>query len=154
MSCIEKNLPLSRGFRIPMIHTGLEGELRVPVGAKNMVIFAHGSSSSRRSPRSQFFAQTIREAGIGTLFFDLLTQEEEAVDRITRQFRFNIPLLAERLVRATRWIKKYPDTEHLRTSYYGSGTGGTAALVAAAEFGKEIGAVVSPGGRSDLAGEA
>jgi dienelactone hydrolase len=136
------------------MHTGIEGDLRVPADAKRLVIFAQGRESRQFGSRNQLFAQTIRKAGIGTLIFNLLTKEEEAVDRITHQFRFNIPLLAERLVRATRWVKKQPATEHLRTGYFGSSTSGAAALVAAAEIGDEIGAVVSRGGRPDLAGEA
>ena len=154
MSCMEKNLPQSRGLHIPIFPTRLEAELRIPAGANSLIMFAHANRSSRQSWRSQLFAQTIRDAGFGTLFFDLLTQEEEAVDRITRQFRFDIPLLAERLVRATRWVKKQPAIEHLRTGYFGARTGGAAALVAAAEFGDEVGAVVSCGGRADLAGDA
>ena len=128
--------------------------LSVPVGATGVVLFAHGSGSSRHSPRNQFVARTIREAGVGTLLFDLLTQEEEAVDINTRHLRFDIGLLAERLVDATTWIKREPDSWHLRVGYFGSSTGGGAALVAAASVGKEIGAVVSRGGRPDLAGDA
>lgn len=132
----------------------LEGELSVPVGATGAVLFAHGSGSSRHSPRNQFVARTIREAGVGTLLFDLLTQEEEAVDISTRHLRFDIGLLAGRLVDATNWIKREPDSRHLRVGYFGSSTGGGAALVAAASVGEEIGAVVSRGGRPDLAGDA
>ena len=145
------------GSRIEQIPSGqilLEGELLVPVGATGVVLFAHGSGSSRHSPRNQFVARTIREAGVGTLLFDLLTQEEEAVDIRTRQLRFNIGLLAHRLVDATTWIKREPDTSHLKVGYFGSSTGGGAGLVAAAAVGEEIGAVVSRGGRPDLAGDA
>jgi dienelactone hydrolase len=99
-------------------------------------------------------ARTIREAGVGTLLFDLLTQDEETVDMRTRHLRFDIGLLADRLVDATNWIKRGPDTSHLRVGYFGSSTGGGAALVAAAAAGEEIGAVVSRGGRPDLAGDA
>jgi putative phosphoribosyl transferase len=144
----------SRTDQIPSGHITLEGELSVPMGATGVVLFAHGSGSSRHSPRNQFVARTIREAGVGTLLFDLLTQEEEAVDISTRHLRFDIGLLAERLVDATNWIKKEPETSHLRVGYFGSSTGGGAALVAAAEVGEEIGAVVSRGGRPDLAGDA
>jgi dienelactone hydrolase len=132
----------------------LEGELSVPEGATGVVLFAHGSGSSRHSPRNQFVARTIREAGVGTLLFDLLTQEEEAVDISTRHLRFDIGLLAERLVDATNWIQGEPATSQLRVGYFGSSTGGGAALVAAAEVGEAIGAVVSRGGRPDLAGDA
>jgi putative phosphoribosyl transferase len=132
----------------------LEGELSVPMGATGVVLFAHGSGSSRHSPRNQFVARTIRQAGVGTLLFDLLTQDEEAIDISTRHLRFDIGLLARRLVDATNWIKGETDTRHLRVGYFGSSTGGGAALVAAASVGEEIGAVVSRGGRPDLAGAA
>jgi len=128
--------------------------LSVPVGATGFVLFAHGSGSSRHSPRNQFVARTIREAGVGTLLFDLLTQEEEAVDVSTRHLRFDIGLLAAPLVDATNWIKRETDTWHLRVGYFGSSTGGGAALVAAASVGEEIGSVVSGGGRPDFAGDA
>ena len=144
----------SRTEQIPSGQIMLEGELSVPVGATGAVLFAHGSGSSRHSPRNQFVARTIREAGVGTLLFDLLTQEEEAVDISTRHLRFDIGLLAGRLVDATNWIKREPDSRHLRVGYFGSSTGGGAALVAAASVGEEIGAVVSRGGRPDLAGDA
>ena len=130
----------------------LEGELSVPAGARGVVLFAHGSGSSRHSPRNQFVARTIREAAVGTLLFDLLTREEEAIDLRTRHLRFDIGLLAERLVDATHWIKA--DRSQLNIGYFGSSTGGGAALVAAAELGQTIGAVVSRGGRPDLAGAA
>ena len=140
--------------RIPQGPIVLEGELNIPEGAGGVVLFAHGSGSSRHSPRNQYVARTIREAGVGTLLFDLLTREEEAVDLRTRHLRFDIGLLAERLMLATRWIAAGAETRHLRVGYFGSSTGGGAALVAAAEIGAEIGAVVSRGGRPDLAGEA
>jgi putative phosphoribosyl transferase len=143
-----------RTDQIPSGQIRLEGELSVPAEATGVVLFAHGSGSSRHSPRNQFVARTIREAGVGTLLFDLLTQEEETVDMRTRHLRFDIGLLAERLVDATNWIKRGPDTSHLRVGYFGSSTGGGAALVAAAAVGEEIGAVVSRGGRPDLAGDA
>jgi dienelactone hydrolase len=116
------------------------------------VLFAHGSGSSRHSPRNQFVARRIREAGVGTLLFDLLTREEESVDIYTRQLRFDIRLLARRLLDATDWVKREADLWHLRIGYFGASTGGGAALVAAAELGEEVGAVVSRGGRPDLAG--
>lgn len=144
----------SRTEQIPSGQIMLEGELSVPVGATGAVLFAHGSGSSRHSPRNQFVARTIREAGVGTLLFDLLTQEEEAVDISTRHLLFDIGLLAGRLVDATNRIKREPDSWHLRVGYFGSSTGGGAALVAAASVGEEIGAVVSRGGRPDLAGDA
>jgi putative phosphoribosyl transferase len=118
------------------------------------VVFAHGSGSSRHSPRNQFVARTLNNAGLATLLFDLLTQEEEAVDLHTREHRFNIGLLAERLVHATKWAKQQQQTQDLRIGYFGSSTGGAAALVAAAEIPQDVGAVVSRGGRPDLAGDA
>ena len=131
----------------------LAGELNVPATAQGVVLFAHGSGSSRHSPRNQYVARVIRAAGVGTLLFDLLTREEEAVDIYTRHLRFDIGLLAERLVDATNWLKQTDELEHLRVGYFGSSTGGGAALVAAAELGDSVGAVVSRGGRPDLAGE-
>jgi len=130
----------------------LQGDLIIPAGAKSVVLFAHGSGSSRHSPRNQFVARTIREAGVGTLLFDLLTPEEEAIDAQTGHLRFDIGLLAGRLIDATYWLKG--DLEYLLIGYFGSSTGGGAALVAAAELGETVGAVVSRGGRPDLAGEA
>ena len=132
----------------------LSGNLIVPENAIALVLFAHGSGSSRSSPRNQFVARTINDAGLGTLLFDLLTPDEEATDTWTREHRFNIALLAQRLVHATRWAKQQEETRDLRIGYFGSSTGGAAALVAAAELPQHIGAVVSRGGRPDLAGEA
>jgi pimeloyl-ACP methyl ester carboxylesterase len=130
----------------------LNGDLSIPVGAQGVVLFAHGSGSSRHSPRNQFVARTIREAGVGTLLFDLLTKDEEAVDVHTAHLRFDIGLLAERLIDATYWVKG--EFDYLDVGYFGSSTGGGAALVAAAELGDSVGAVVSRGGRPDLAGDA
>lgn len=127
----------------------LEGELVLPEHAQGIVLFAHGSGSSRHSPRNQFVAQTIREAGIGTLLFDLLTREEEAEDRYTRHLRFDIGLLAARLVDATCRVKG--EFDYLHVGYFGASTGAAAALVAAAELGEIVGAIVSRGGRPDLA---
>jgi dienelactone hydrolase len=149
-----KATALSKTRQIPSGEVSLEGELHIPEGATGVVLFAHGSGSSRKSPRNQFVARTIRQAGVGTLLFDLLTLEEETVDLKTRHLRFDIGLLANRLVDATRWIKKEEGTSQLRVGYFGSSTGGGAALVAAAELGQQIGAVVSRGGRPDLAGDA
>ncbi|PYS61360.1 MAG: hydrolase [Acidobacteria bacterium] len=126
--------------------------MNISAGARGVVLFAHGSGSSRHSPRNQFVARTIREAGVGTMLFDLLTAEEEAVDIHTRHLRFDIGLLADRLIDATDWIKG--EFDYLSVGYFGSSTGGGAALVAAAEVGDRVGAVVSRGGRPDLAGDA
>src|SRR5918999_3678385 len=140
------------GVQIPSGEAVLDGELNVPVGASGLVLFAHGSGSSRHSPRNQYVAQVIRKANVGTLLFDLLTREEESVDIRTRHLRFDIGLLARRLADATNWVKREADLWHLRVGYFGASTGGGAALVAAAELGEDVGAVVSRGGRPDLAG--
>jgi dienelactone hydrolase len=139
---------------IPSGSASLEGELHVPAGATGVVLFAHGSGSSRHSPRNRFVARVIREAGVGTLLFDLLTREEEAVDIHTRHLRFDIVMLARRLEDAANWMRQEGETAHLRVGYFGSSTGGGAALVAATLVGEEVGAVVSRGGRPDLAGPA
>ena len=131
----------------------LSGNLTIPENAIALVLFAHGSGSSRHSPRNQFVARTLNGAGLGTLLFDLLTPEEEALDIRTREHRFNISLLAERLVHATKWVREQEETRDLHIGYFGSSTGGAAALVAAAEIPQDIGAVVSRGGRPDLAGD-
>ncbi|HEX6199984.1 MAG TPA: dienelactone hydrolase family protein [Thermoanaerobaculia bacterium] len=132
----------------------LAGDLEVPEGAGGIVLFAHGSGSSRFSPRNRYVAGVIREAGVGTLLFDLLTPEEEAVDLRTRALRFDIDLLARRLVGATDWLVRQPAARGLPLGYFGSSTGGAAALVAAAERPDAVRAVVSRGGRPDLAGAA
>jgi putative phosphoribosyl transferase len=132
----------------------LSGNLTIPENATGLVLFAHGSGSSRHSPRNQFVARTLNDAGLATLLFDLLTPEEEATDMHTREHRFNIGLLAKRLVHATRWAKQQEQTRNLQVAYFGSSTGGAAALVAAAEPPQDVGAVVSRGGRPDLAGDA
>jgi pimeloyl-ACP methyl ester carboxylesterase len=130
----------------------LSGDLTLPEKAQGVVLFAHGSGSSRHSTRNQFVARTIREAGVGTLLFDLLTQDEEAVDARTGHLRFDIGLLASRLIDVTYWING--ELDYLRVGYFGSSTGGGAALVAAAELRDNVAAVVSRGGRPDLAGPA
>jgi len=132
----------------------LSGSLANPENSKALVLFAHGSGSSRHSPRNQFVAGALNRAGLGTLLFDLLTQEEEALDIKTREYRFNIGLLAERLIHATNWVRQQEKTRDLQIGYFGSSTGGAAALVAAAELPQDAGAVVSRGGRPDLAGAA
>lgn len=132
----------------------LEGDLDLPTGASGVVLFAHGSGSSRHSPRNQYVAEVIRAAGVGTLLFDLLTHAEEQEDAITGALRFDIHLLAQRLIGATRWLELQPATRGLKVGYFGASTGGAAALMAAAELGDRITAVVSRGGRPDLAGSA
>jgi dienelactone hydrolase len=140
--------------QIPAGRAVLSGNLTIPENAIALVLFAHGSGSSRHSPRNQFVARTLNSASLATLLFDLLTPEEEALDISTREHRFNIGLLAERLVHATKWARQQEETRDLHIGYFGSSTGGAAALVAAAELPQDIGAVVSRGGRPDLAGDA
>jgi putative phosphoribosyl transferase len=140
--------------RLPAGEATLEGDLHLPAHASGIVLFAHGSGSSRHSPRNQYVAQVIRAAGIGTLLFDLLTPEEEVIDLRTRYLRFDINLLAERLEDATAWITHTDETRHLRLGYFGASTGGGAALVAAARLGQAVSVVVSRGGRPDLVGAA
>src|SRR5437867_7588209 len=132
----------------------LSGNLIIPQNAAALVLFAHGSGSSRHSPRNQFVARTLNDAGLGTLLFDLLTPDEEAIDVHTREHRFNIGLLAERLVHATKWAKQQEQTRDLRIGYFGSSTGGGAALVAAAEIPVNAAPGVPGGGRPDLPAEA
>lgn len=132
----------------------LEGILELPERAHAVVLFAHGSGSSRHSPRNQCVARVLRSAGIGTLLFDLLTREEELKDEVTSELRFDIPFLANRLKDATRWLMLRPDMKGVRLGYFGASTGAAAALVAAAELRYIIEAVVSRGGRPDLAGKS
>ncbi|NLT68783.1 MAG: hypothetical protein GXX84_19500 [Acidobacteria bacterium] len=145
-----EELEIAKSVLIPSIAKRLEGDLIIPAGATGVVLFAHGSGSSRFSSRNQFVARVIRQAGLGTLLFDLLTAEEEVVDLRTREFRFNIDLLARRLMDVTRWVVAQSERS-LRLGYFGSSTGAAAALIAAANLGNMIGAVVSRGGRPDLA---
>lgn len=127
----------------------MEGELAIPKKAQGIVVFAHGSGSSRHSPRNKFVAKVLREEGFGTLLFDLLTEGEDVV----YETRFNIDLLTDRLKIATLWLKEQLNVENLPIGYFGASTGAAAALWAAADFGPEISAVVSRGGRPDLAME-
>ena len=132
----------------------LHGFLAIPPGATGIVLFAHGSGSSRLSPRNQQVADELQEAGLATLLFDLLTHHEEQVDRFSAHLRFDIGLLARRLEAATEWTLKESTTRDLSIGYFGASTGAAAALVAAAAYPETIKAVVSRGGRPDLAGEA
>ena len=136
--------------QIPIDSTRLEGSLAIPGQLKALVVFAHGSGSSRFSPRNNYVAKILRQAGIGTLLMDLLTEQEDSA----YETRFNIDLLTERLLLATRWVQEQPRTKDLQIGYFGASTGAAAALKAAAIEGSKIGAVVSRGGRPDLAGEA
>jgi dienelactone hydrolase len=143
-----------RPVRVPVGPVELEGNLRVPEEARGVVLFAHGSGSGRHSPRNRYVARVLREAGLATLLIDLLTAEEEEVDLRTAHLRFDIGLLAGRLAGATDWLSQHPETRELRVGYFGASTGAGAALVAAAERPDEVGAIVSRGGRPDLAGYA
>lgn len=131
----------------------LEGFLTLPGGTRSLVLFAHGSGSSRFSPRNNRVAEQLNDAGIGTLLFDLLTAEENKVDEVTREYRFDIDLLARRLAAAVDWAAGEAQTAKLHFGLFGSSTGAAAALIAAAERPKRVKAVVSRGGRPDLAGE-
>jgi putative phosphoribosyl transferase len=130
----------------------LEGNLVIPKDAEGIVVFAHGSGSSRNSPRNQYVAEVLNNASLATLLTDLLTKEEEEVDIKTREHRFNIDLLSKRLVTITDWIIQNPDTQRLFVGYFGASTGAAAALVAAAHHSNIISAIVSRAGRPDLAG--
>jgi putative phosphoribosyl transferase len=132
----------------------LEGDLGVPAQPRGLVLFAHGSGSSRHSPRNQFVAEKLQEHGIGTLLFDLLTASEDAMDRRTGQLRFNIQLLTKRLTAVTAWARRQPNLKGLSVGYFGASTGAAAALAAAAQQPGVVAAVVSRGGRPDLAGTA
>ena len=136
---------------IPVSGVSLGGELNFPPEAVGLVLFAHGSGSSRHSPRNQYVAQILQDAGIGTLLFDLMTAAEEHAEAATRHLRFYIPFLAERLVQATHWALAQHATCGPGIGFFGSSTGAAAALVAAAQLGEVVRAVVSRGGRPDLA---
>jgi putative phosphoribosyl transferase len=144
----------ARPVRVDAGTAALEGSLALPDGARGVVLFAHGSGSSRHSPRNRFVAGELQRGGLATLLIDLLTADEEAVDLRTRRLRFDIDLLAERLAGTTDWLGQQPATRPLAVGYFGASTGGGAGLVAAAQRPEAVGAVVSRGGRPDLAGEA
>ena len=135
---------------IPAGSIELDGELILPQSATGVVLFAHGSGSSRFSPRNTYVAEVLQQRGIGTLLFDLLTREEDQ----NYETRFDITLLTQRLLAATKWMQSNPGTQSLNLGYFGASTGAAAALQAAAQMGDKISAVVSRGGRPDLAGEA
>lgn len=139
---------------IPADEAALNGMLAVPTEARGIVVFAHGSGSSRFSPRNQEVASALQDAGFGTLLFDLLTEDEAMVDERTREHRFDIPLLGTRLVAAVDWLRQQESTRALPIGLFGASTGAAAALVAAAQRPGETRAVVSRGGRPDLAGDA
>jgi putative phosphoribosyl transferase len=143
-----------RTVRVAAGRVTLEGSLAVPDGAAGVVLFAHGSGSSRHSPRNRYVADRLRDAGLGTLLIDLLTEAEEREEMYTRHLRFDIGLLADRLVGAIDWLGQEPAAAGRPVGLFGASTGGGAALVAAARRPERVGAVVSRGGRPDLAGDA
>jgi putative phosphoribosyl transferase len=146
--------PTRSSVIIPADGTSLEGELVVPHDAAGLTIFAHGSGSSRFSPRNRFVAEYLQKAGVATLLMDLLTDIEGGMDETTGEFRFDIGLLAQRIDSAASFAKSYPETSGLRIGLFGASTGAAASLIAAAERPERYAAVVSRGGRPDLAGDA
>jgi putative phosphoribosyl transferase len=138
---------------IPVAGGRVSGSLSIPAGAQGLVIFAHGSGSSRFSPRNQSVAAVLQNSGFATLLMDLLTPSEERIDEVTAELRFDIPFLARRLAEVTDWVRRQPATGELSVGYFGASTGAAAALVAAADR-DDVGAIVSRGGRPDLAGDA
>ncbi|MFL5618149.1 MAG: dienelactone hydrolase family protein [Gemmatimonadaceae bacterium] len=145
---------LERTIIIPVGQVGLDGTLGLPASPAGIVLFAHGSGSSRFSPRNRFVARVLRDAGLGTLLLDLLSPSEEQIDDVTRHHRFDIPMLADRLVIAIDWLAAQRDTRELSVGVFGASTGGGAALVAAAQRPTRVSAVVSRGGRPDLADDS
>jgi len=142
----------ARSVQIGTGRVTLDGDLVVPAGARGIVLFAHGSGSSRHSRRNRRVAEHLQRAGLATLLFDLLTADEEVLDAATAELRFNISLLADRLASATDWVATQPDVGALPVGYFGASTGGAAALVASVLRAQSVQAVVSRGGRPDLAG--
>jgi len=151
---MNKTITENRYVQILSMGVRLEGIVSTPENARGFVVFVHGSGSSRHSPRNQYVAQTLQEGGLATLLFDLLTPYEEESDLQTRYLRFDIDLLAGRTAGVLEWLGRQPYTHGLRTGLFGSSTGAAAALMAAAELPGRVDAVVSRGGRPDLAGRA
>lgn len=145
---------LESTVQIPTAGVILNGDLITPADAAGVVVFAHGSGSSRHSPRNRMVATRLQEAGYGTLLMDLLTAEEDEIDSRTRQFRFDIPRLASRLTGAIQWLSDRPDRAEMPVALFGASTGAAAALIAAAEVPDHVQLVISRGGRPDLAGDA
>lgn len=143
---------ISREVRIRAGGAKLDGNLTIPSDASSIIIFAHGSGSSRFSSRNRYVAKMLNAGGFATLLFDLLTREEEAIDMVTGALRFDVNFLADRLLAATAWVIQHEETRRMRIGYFGASVGGAAALVASAELPRAVGAVVSRGGRPDLAG--
>jgi putative phosphoribosyl transferase len=145
---------LESPVQIPAAGVILDGDLITPADAAGVVVFAHGSGSSRHSPRNRMVAARMQEAGYATLLMDLLTAGEDEIDSRTRQFRFDIPRLASRLTGAIRWLSDRPDTAEMPVALFGASTGAAASLMAAAEVPDHVQLVISRGGRPDLAGDA
>jgi putative phosphoribosyl transferase len=145
---------MERSVEVAVGELRLPGQLVLPESGRGVILFAHGSGSSRLSPRNQFVAREFKQAGLGTLLLDLLSEDEESEDLETRELRFNIPLLAERVTGATDWLLDVPEARDAAVGYFGASTGAAAALVAAAASPGPVGAVVSRGGRPDLAGDS
>ena len=141
----------SQNITIPICSTALHGILTIPKNAKGVVIFVHGSGSGRLSSRNQYVANILNQAGLATLLFDLLSDEEEVIDNISRELRFDIPLLATRLVEVTHWVSQNPELLNLKIGYFGASTGAAAAIIASVKMAPSIQAIVSRGGRIDLA---
>jgi pimeloyl-ACP methyl ester carboxylesterase len=143
-----------RVVQVPIGAISLDGNLNLPAAPRGVVLFAHGSGSSRHSPRNRFVASALNRRHMATLLIDLLTPDEDAIDQRTRELRFDIPLLAERLLGATEWLSEHSDTSWLALGYFGASTGAAAALSAAAQKPDAVQAVVSRGGRADMADDA
>lgn len=154
MRTLTLDRPHETHVAIPLKDAQLMGNLMIPSLAQSIVVFAHGSGSSRHSPRNRYVAKFLQDAGFATLLFDLLTTEEDIIDQETRQLRFDIALLAQRLIGVTDWLAEDPATARLKIGYFGASTGSAAALLAAAVRPERVQAVVSRGGRPDLAGTA
>jgi dienelactone hydrolase len=152
MNGVQSTRPTHRAVRIPVSpNVTLDGDLSVPAGAEAIVIFAHGAGSNRLSPRNRMVADSLQAIGQATLLIDLLTKDEQVIDEHTQQLRFDISLLAERLVKATDWVTQNPETSKLHVGYFGASTGAAAALAASVQRPDVVKAIVSRGGRPDLA---
>ena len=152
MTTLSPSICAPREVRIPSGDTWLLGDLALPEQFDGVVLFAHGSGSGRHSARNRQVARRLQQAGIATLVFDLLTAQEDQVDLVTREHRFDIPLLSTRMQDATAWARSQPQLKGALVGYFGASTGSAAALIAAARLGPQVSAVVSRGGRPDLAG--
>jgi len=144
---------MEQAIKIPVASVEVEGNMFLPTDTGCLIVFVHGSGSSRFSPRNQYVAKEFNKANMGTLLFDLLTPGEEEEDELTAQYRFDIALLSQRLIGVTEWLRVDPQTSKLKLGYFGASTGAAAALIAAAKMPDDVAAVVSRGGRPDLAGQ-